>query len=159
MLHSDSPETTVCATAAPAGEGMAAAAKATVSGAIMRRTRGTSCVFVCCSTPHVSGFLPAQVVMGGLTECCTRRCTAACEALRPMDAADLRLWAQKWRYYDRNALPWNRPRIPWGLAPRRAFARRPPPGGGPRLPPGGPLGLGGHGRFQPGGWGAGPAPA
>jgi acetyltransferase-like isoleucine patch superfamily enzyme len=37
----------------------------------------------------------------------------------------LRLWAQKWRWYERNALPWNRARIHWELMRRGAFARWP----------------------------------
>ena len=28
-----------------------------------------------------------------------------------MDPATLKLWAQKWRWYERNSLPWNRARI------------------------------------------------
>ncbi len=43
--------------------------------------------------------------------------------------ADLRgqakLWTQKWRWYERNALPWNRARIHWELMRRGAFARWP----------------------------------
>jgi acetyltransferase-like isoleucine patch superfamily enzyme len=39
--------------------------------------------------------------------------------------ADLKLWAQKWRWYERNSLPWNRARIHYELARRRAFARWP----------------------------------
>src|ERR671917_620324 len=42
-----------------------------------------------------------------------------------MDPGDLRLWAQKWRFYERNALPWNRARIHWEFARRRAFCRWP----------------------------------
>jgi acetyltransferase-like isoleucine patch superfamily enzyme len=37
----------------------------------------------------------------------------------------LRLWAQKWRWYERNSLPWNRARIHWELMRREAFARWP----------------------------------
>ena len=33
-------------------------------------------------------------------------------------AAELRLWIQKWRWYERNSLPWNR------LLIHREFARR-----------------------------------
>jgi acetyltransferase-like isoleucine patch superfamily enzyme len=40
-------------------------------------------------------------------------------------AAQARLWAQKWRWYERNALPWNRARIHWELMRRGAFARWP----------------------------------
>jgi acetyltransferase-like isoleucine patch superfamily enzyme len=36
-----------------------------------------------------------------------------------------RLWAQKWRWYERNALPWSRARIHWELMRRGAFARWP----------------------------------
>jgi acetyltransferase-like isoleucine patch superfamily enzyme len=40
-------------------------------------------------------------------------------------AARLKLWIQKWRWYERNALPWNRARIHWELMRREAFARWP----------------------------------
>lgn len=39
--------------------------------------------------------------------------------------ADARLWAQKWRWYERNGLPWNRGRIHWEFARRGAFVRWP----------------------------------
>lgn len=35
------------------------------------------------------------------------------------------LWAQKWRWYERNSLPWNRLRVHWEFARRRAFVRWP----------------------------------
>jgi acetyltransferase-like isoleucine patch superfamily enzyme len=38
---------------------------------------------------------------------------------------DLKLWAQKWRWYERSTLPWNRARIHWHFAQRRAFCRWP----------------------------------
>ena len=37
----------------------------------------------------------------------------------------LKLWAQKWRWYERNALPWNRARIHLEAARRGAFVRWP----------------------------------
>ena len=40
-------------------------------------------------------------------------------------AREARLWAQKWRWYERNTLPWNRARIHWELMRREAFARWP----------------------------------
>ena len=40
-------------------------------------------------------------------------------------AAQAKLWAQKWRWYERNALPWNRARIHYELMRREAFARWP----------------------------------
>jgi acetyltransferase-like isoleucine patch superfamily enzyme len=36
-----------------------------------------------------------------------------------------RLWAQKWRWYERNSLPWNRARIHWQFMRREAFVRWP----------------------------------
>jgi acetyltransferase-like isoleucine patch superfamily enzyme len=36
-----------------------------------------------------------------------------------------RLWAQKWRWYERNTLPWNRARIHWEFMRREAFVRWP----------------------------------
>ncbi|MFC9691161.1 acyltransferase [Kribbella sp. NPDC056951] len=40
-------------------------------------------------------------------------------------AGQAKLWAQKWRWYERNSLPWNRGRIHWELMRRGAFARWP----------------------------------
>jgi acetyltransferase-like isoleucine patch superfamily enzyme len=40
-------------------------------------------------------------------------------------AASLKLWAQKWRWYQRSALPWNRARIHWEFMRRGAFVRWP----------------------------------
>ncbi len=40
-------------------------------------------------------------------------------------ARQARLWAQKWRWYERNSLPWNRARIHWELMRREAFVRWP----------------------------------
>jgi acetyltransferase-like isoleucine patch superfamily enzyme len=46
--------------------------------------------------------------------------------LRNSDLArQARLWAQKWRWYERNSLPWNRARIHWELMRREAFVRWP----------------------------------
>jgi acetyltransferase-like isoleucine patch superfamily enzyme len=36
-----------------------------------------------------------------------------------------RLWVQKWRWYERNSLPWNRARIHWEMLRREAFLRWP----------------------------------
>jgi acetyltransferase-like isoleucine patch superfamily enzyme len=40
-------------------------------------------------------------------------------------ARQARSWAQKWRWYERNSLPWNRAQIHWELMRRGAFARWP----------------------------------
>jgi acetyltransferase-like isoleucine patch superfamily enzyme len=42
-----------------------------------------------------------------------------------MDLAAARLWAQKWRWYERNSLPWNRARIHREFMRREAFVRWP----------------------------------
>jgi acetyltransferase-like isoleucine patch superfamily enzyme len=39
--------------------------------------------------------------------------------------AQAELWAQKWRWYERNSLPWNRARIHWEFMRRGAFVRWP----------------------------------
>ncbi|MFZ0090646.1 MAG: acyltransferase [Solirubrobacteraceae bacterium] len=43
----------------------------------------------------------------------------------PASLAALRLWTQKWRWYERNSLPWNRARIHWEMMRRGAFVRWP----------------------------------
>jgi acetyltransferase-like isoleucine patch superfamily enzyme len=43
----------------------------------------------------------------------------------PPTRARLELWAQKWRWYEQNSLPWNRARIHYELMRRGAFARWP----------------------------------
>jgi len=40
-------------------------------------------------------------------------------------AARATLWFQKWRWYERNTLPWRRARLDWELMRRGAYARRP----------------------------------
>ncbi len=40
-------------------------------------------------------------------------------------ARQARLWTQKWRWYERNSLPWNRAAIHWELMRREAFVRWP----------------------------------
>ena len=40
-------------------------------------------------------------------------------------ARQARLWVQKWRFYERNSLPWNRARIHWQFMRREAFLRWP----------------------------------
>jgi acetyltransferase-like isoleucine patch superfamily enzyme len=42
-----------------------------------------------------------------------------------VDGAPLKLWLQKWRWYERNTLPWNRAAIHWEFARRGAFVRWP----------------------------------
>jgi acetyltransferase-like isoleucine patch superfamily enzyme len=69
-----------------------------------------------------------------------------------VDPADLKLWAQKWRHYERNALPWNRARIHWEFARRRAFCRWPVHGNVLEMLDEGRLELGEHVLLEPGVW-------
>jgi acetyltransferase-like isoleucine patch superfamily enzyme len=76
-----------------------------------------------------------------------------------VQADDLKLWAQKWRWYERNSLPWNRARIHYEMARRRAFARWPLHGNALEMLLDGRLEIGEHAVFEPGVWLTGPAPA
>jgi acetyltransferase-like isoleucine patch superfamily enzyme len=70
-----------------------------------------------------------------------------------------RLWLQKWRWYERNALPWNRLRIHREMARRESFARWPIQGNVLEMLQEDRLQLGAHVLFEPGVWITGPAPA
>ena len=63
-----------------------------------------------------------------------------------------RLWWQKWRWYERNALPWNRARIHREFARRRAFCRWPVHGNVLEAFHEGRLEVGEHTLFEPGVW-------
>jgi acetyltransferase-like isoleucine patch superfamily enzyme len=69
-----------------------------------------------------------------------------------VDPADLKLWAQKWRHYERNSLPHNRARIHWEMARRRSFCRWPLHGNVLELFAEGRLELGEHVLLEPGVW-------
>jgi len=70
-----------------------------------------------------------------------------------------RLWGQKWRWYERNALPWNRAAIHWALMRREAFARWPVHGNVLELLREGRLEIGPNALLEPGVWLTAPAPA
>jgi len=74
-------------------------------------------------------------------------------------AAQAKLWWQKWRWYQRNDLPWNRARIHWELARCEAFARWPLHGNVLELLHEGRLEVGAHTLFEPDVWITAPAPA
>ncbi|HET9721286.1 MAG TPA: acyltransferase [Solirubrobacteraceae bacterium] len=69
-----------------------------------------------------------------------------------MDLARARLWAQKWRWYERNSLPWNRAAIHWELMARGAFARWPLHGNVLEALREGRLEIGEHVLFEPHVW-------
>jgi acetyltransferase-like isoleucine patch superfamily enzyme len=72
--------------------------------------------------------------------------------LSTLERADLKLWAQKWRWYERNSLPWNRARIHYEFARRRAFCRWPVHGNVLEMLREGRLELGEHVLLEPGVW-------
>jgi acetyltransferase-like isoleucine patch superfamily enzyme len=69
-----------------------------------------------------------------------------------------KLWAQKWRWYERNSLPWNRARIHWELMRRGAFARWPVHGNVLEALRDGRLEIGEHTLLEPDVWITVPAP-
>jgi acetyltransferase-like isoleucine patch superfamily enzyme len=73
-------------------------------------------------------------------------------------ARQARLWAQKWRWYERNNLPWNRARIHWQLMRREAFARWPLHGDVLEAYEDGRLEIGANALLEPHVWITAPAP-
>jgi acetyltransferase-like isoleucine patch superfamily enzyme len=67
-------------------------------------------------------------------------------------AAQARLWAQKWRWYERNSLPWNRAQIHWHFMRREAFVRWPVHGNVLETLQQGRLELGAGVLLEPGVW-------
>jgi len=65
---------------------------------------------------------------------------------------DLRLYVQKWRWYERNSLPWNRVRIHREFMRRKAFARWPVHGNVLEAFREGRLEVGEHTLFEPHVW-------
>ena len=65
---------------------------------------------------------------------------------------DAKLWLQKWRWYERNTLPWDRAQIHYEFARRRAFARWPIQGNVLEAMREGRLEVGEHTLFEPGVW-------
>ena len=68
------------------------------------------------------------------------------------DPARVKLWVQKWRWYERNSLPWNRARIHWEFARREAFVRWPVHGNVLEALRKGRLEVGPHALLEPGVW-------
>jgi acetyltransferase-like isoleucine patch superfamily enzyme len=76
-----------------------------------------------------------------------------------VNRADAKLWLQKWRWYERNALPWNRARIHAEFAKRQAFVRWPIQGEVLEMFREGRLEIGPQALLEPGVWITGPASA
>ena len=66
--------------------------------------------------------------------------------------AQVELWLQRWRWYERNSLPWNRARIHWEFMRREAFARWPVHGNVLEAFREGRLEVGPHTLFEPHVW-------
>jgi acetyltransferase-like isoleucine patch superfamily enzyme len=66
--------------------------------------------------------------------------------------AELKLWAQKWCWYEANTLPWNRARIHWEMMRRGAFARWPVHGNVLEALLEGRLEIGANTLLEPGVW-------
>jgi len=77
----------------------------------------------------------------------------------PVTRANLKLWGQKWRWYERNSLPWNRARIHWEVMRRGAFVRWPVHGNLLEALREGRLQIGAQTLLEPGVWITAPAPA
>jgi acetyltransferase-like isoleucine patch superfamily enzyme len=69
-----------------------------------------------------------------------------------MKKGDARLYLQKWRWYERNSLPWNRLAIHNEFAKRKAFVRWPVQGNVLESFREGRLEVGEHTLFEPGVW-------
>jgi acetyltransferase-like isoleucine patch superfamily enzyme len=77
-------------------------------------------------------------------------------SVRPVTRDQAVLWLQKWRWYQRGALPWNRARLHAELARRQAFAKWPVHGEWLEMLREGRLEVGPHTVFEPGVWLTGP---
>jgi acetyltransferase-like isoleucine patch superfamily enzyme len=66
--------------------------------------------------------------------------------------AQAKLYAQKWRWYERNSLPWNRARIHWHFMRREAFVRWPVHGNVLEAFDEGRLEIGAHTLLEPNVW-------
>jgi acetyltransferase-like isoleucine patch superfamily enzyme len=69
-----------------------------------------------------------------------------------IDRAKAKLWTQKWRWYERNSLPWNRARIHSHFMRRGAFVRWPVHGNVLEALEEGRLEVGAQTLFEPGVW-------
>ena len=71
---------------------------------------------------------------------------------QPLTWDRLRLWSQKWRWYEQNSLPWNRAQIHLEFMRRGAFVRWPVHGNVLQAMREGRLEIGEHTLFEPGVW-------
>lgn len=69
-----------------------------------------------------------------------------------VSAEELKLWFAKWRWYQRDAMPWKRARLHVELARRKAFARGPMHGNVLQMLREGRLSIGEHAFFEPHVW-------
>ena len=72
--------------------------------------------------------------------------------LSGISSSQLKLWLQKWRWYERNSLPWNRARIHYEFMRRDAFVRWPVHGNVLEALLEGRLEVGAQALLEPGVW-------
>jgi acetyltransferase-like isoleucine patch superfamily enzyme len=70
----------------------------------------------------------------------------------PPAVSRARVWARKWRWYERNSLPWRRARIHWEFMRREAFVRWPVHGNVLEALAEGRLEIGANALLEPGVW-------
>jgi acetyltransferase-like isoleucine patch superfamily enzyme len=75
-----------------------------------------------------------------------------CDASLVLTRDEATLWLQKWRYYQRSRLPWQRIALHLELARRQAFARGALHGNALQMLREGRLEVGPHAVFEPGVW-------
>jgi acetyltransferase-like isoleucine patch superfamily enzyme len=78
--------------------------------------------------------------------------SAPWRARDPRSRELVRLWGQKWLWYETNSLPWNRARIHWEFMRRGAFVRWPVHGNVLAALREGRLEIGPHTLLEPGVW-------
>src|SRR3954463_6984773 len=93
--------------------------------------------------PVIAGLSPTSTPPRAIAKPCKTQ---------PMERKDLELWAQKWRWYERASLPWNRARIHFEFARRRSFCRWPVQGNVLEMLQQGRLELGEHVLLEPNVW-------
>ena len=95
-------------------------------GAVIRVQGGREVLNLCAN--NYLGLADHPRILKAAREGLDQTQTGSREGCRLSDsdlARQARLWAQKWRWYERSSLPWNRARIHWEFMRREAYVRWP----------------------------------